>query len=91
MTSKNREYGNEVYEQGTEAAQRLALQAAPSRGHGMHPVTWVVTAIVVAALSWDCWQTVQDVRQARALHHPDAGQMAAIAGERPALRTTAAQ
>jgi len=69
MTSMRREYGNEVLGQGTEAAQGPALQAAPSRRDKMHPVTWVVTAIAVAVLSWDSWQTVQDVRQSRALHH----------------------
>ncbi len=31
MTSMRREYGNEVLGQGTEATQRPALQAAPSR------------------------------------------------------------
>jgi hypothetical protein len=70
MTSMRREYGKEVFGQGTEAAQRPALQAAPSRRHKMHPVTWVVTAIAVAVLSWDSWQTVRDVRHSRALHHP---------------------
>lgn len=80
MTSMRREYGNEVFGQGTEAAQRPALQAAHARRHRMHPVTWVVRAIVVAVLSWDSWQTVQDVRQSRALHHPYAARMAASAG-----------
>src|SRR5947209_20492080 len=70
MTSMRREYGNEVFGQDTEAAQRPALQAAPSRRHKMHSVTWVVTAIGIAVLSWDSWQTVQEVRQSRALHHP---------------------
>ena len=70
MTSMRRECGNEVFGQGTEAAQRPALQPAPSHRHKMHPVTWVVTAIGVAVLGWDSWQTVQDVRQSRALHHP---------------------
>jgi len=51
MTSMRREYGNEVFGQDTKAAQRPALQAAPSRRHKMHCVTWVVTAIGVAVLS----------------------------------------
>ena len=78
MTSMRREYGNEVFGQDTEAAQRPALQAAPSRRHKMHPVTWVATAIAVAVLSWDSWQTVQDVRHSRALHHPYAAASAAV-------------
>ena len=78
MTSMRREYGNEVFEQDTEAAQRPALQAAPSRRHKMHSVTWVGTAIGVAVLSWDSWQTVQDVRQSRALHHSYAAASAGV-------------
>ncbi len=78
MTSMRREYGNEVFGQGTEAAQRPALQAAPSRRHKMHPVTWVATAIAVAVLSWDSWQTVQDVCHSRALHHPYAAASAGV-------------
>jgi len=90
MTSMKRAQGNEMFGQGTEAAQMPSLQPAPSRRHRMHPVTWVVTAIVVAVLSWDSWQTVQDVHRARALHHPYAGQLAASAGVSPQSRSSVA-
>ncbi len=80
MTSTRREYGKAVLGQGTEAAPRPALQAAPSRRHKMHPVTWVVTVIAVAVLGWDSWQTVRDVRQSRAQHHPYAAASARVCG-----------
>jgi hypothetical protein len=76
MTSMKREYGDEVFRQRTEVAQKPTIQGAPSRPTTMHPITWVVTAIVVALLSWDCWQTVQDVRHSRTLNHPYSGQRA---------------
>jgi hypothetical protein len=36
--------------------------AARPRRRKVHPLTWIVAALLTPVLLWDVWQTVQDVK-----------------------------
>jgi hypothetical protein len=62
------ERGHALYEQMPKGSQRSRV----------HPLTWAALVAMVPLLSWDVWQTMQDVK-----HRHQASQVRSLTTEGP--------